>query len=84
MKKLILLGGARYALPGIGLATFMGGCVYCVNFLHLSNWLTLLIQVPLGAVIYIGLSALLKLESFTYCWNMAKPVIQKVFKRKGD
>ena len=54
-------------LPGILLAVFMGGCVYCVNFLHLSNWLTLIIQVPLGAVIYIGLSALLKLESFTYC-----------------
>lgn len=66
-------------LPGILLAAFMGVCVYCVNFLHLSNWLTLLIQVPLGAVIYIGLSALLKLESFTYCWNMIKPVIDKVF-----
>lgn len=69
-------------LPGILLAAFMGGCVYCVNFLHLSNWLTLLIQVPLGAVIYIGLSALLKLESFTYCWNMAKPAINKIFKNK--
>lgn len=70
-------------LPGIGLAVFMGGCVYCVNFLHLSNWLTLLIQVPLGAVIYIGLSALLKLESFTYCWNMVKPFINKVFKKNS-
>lgn len=67
-------------LPGIGLAAFMGGCVYCVNFLHLSNWLTLIIQIPLGAVIYIGLSVLLKLESFTYCWNMVKPAINKIFK----
>lgn len=71
-------------LPGIGLATFMGGCVYCVNFLNLSNWLTLLIQVPLGAVIYIGLSALLKLESFTYCWNMVKPIISKIFNKKNS
>lgn len=70
-------------LPGILLAVFMGGCVYCVNFLHLSNWLTLLIQVPLGAVIYIGLSALLKLESFTYCWNMVKPYIDKIFKKNS-
>ncbi|WP_288313189.1 lipopolysaccharide biosynthesis protein [uncultured Eubacterium sp.] len=70
-------------LPGIGLAALMGGCVYCVNFLHLSNWLTLLIQVPLGAVIYIGLSALLKLESFTYVWNMVKPFINKVFKKNS-
>ena len=71
-------------LPGIVLAAFMGVCVYCVNFLHLSNWLTLIIQVPLGAVIYIGLSALLKLESFTYVWNMVKPMLQKIFgKKKG-
>lgn len=70
-------------LPGILLAIFMGGCVYCVNFLHLSNWLTLLIQVLLGAVIYIGLSALLKLESFTYCWNMVKPFINKIFKKNS-
>ena len=68
-------------LPGIGLAAFIGGCVYCVNFLHLSNWLTLIIQVPLGAVIYIGLSALLKLESFTYCWNMVKPYIEKFLRK---
>lgn len=70
-------------LPGIGLAAFMGVCVYCVNFLHLSNWLTLIIQVPLGAIIYIGLSALLKLESFTYCWNMVKPYIDKIFKKNS-
>lgn len=70
-------------LPGIVLAVFMGGCVYCVNFLHLSNWLTLIIQVPLGAVIYIGLSALLKLESFTYVFNMVKPFINKVFKKNS-
>lgn len=46
------------------LAAFMGACVYCVQFLHLNDWLTLLIQVPLGGVIYIGLSKLFKLESF--------------------
>jgi O-antigen/teichoic acid export membrane protein len=65
-------------LPGIGLAAIMGACVYCVNFLNLSNIVTLIIQVPLGAIMFIGLSALLKLESFTYCWNMAKPFIGKI------
>lgn len=68
-------------LPGLLLAAFMGGCVYCVNFLHLNNWLTLIIQVPLGAIIYIGLSALFKLESFTYILNMIKPVIRKLLKK---
>lgn len=69
-------------LPGILLAAFMGGCVYCVNFLHLNNWLTLIIQVPLGAIIYIGLSALLKLESFTYVLDMTKPIINNIFNKK--
>lgn len=68
-------------LPGIGLAAFMGICVYCVNLLNLNNWLTLIIQVPLGAVIYIGLSALLRLESFTYVLNMVKPISSKIFKK---
>lgn len=69
-------------LPGILLAAFMGGCVYCVNFLHLNNWLTLIIQVPLGVIIYIGLSALFKLESFTYVLNMIKPVLLNNFRKK--
>lgn len=69
-------------LPGILLAAVMGGCVYCVNFLHLHSVITLFIQVPLGAVLYIGLSYLLKLESFTYCISMVKPALKKLFKKK--
>jgi O-antigen/teichoic acid export membrane protein len=68
-------------LPGIGLAMFMGGCVYCVNLLKFSSWLTLLIQIPMGMIIFLGLSALFKLDSFTYCLNMAKPIINKVLKK---
>ena len=68
-------------LPGIGLAMFMGGCVYCINFLNLNNWLTIIIQVPLGVAIFIGFSALFKLEAFSYCLNTAKPFINKVLKR---
>lgn len=71
-------------LPGILLAAFMGGCVYCVNFLHLHSIITLIIQVPLGAVIYIGASYLLKLESFTYCLDMAKPIINKITQKKKE
>ena len=70
-------------LPGILLAAFMGGCVYCINFLHLHSVITLLIQVPLGAVIYIGLSYLLKLEAFLYCLNTVKTIFKK-FKHKKD
>lgn len=57
-------------LPAILLAVFMMGCVYCVTFLGLSDILTLIIQIPLGVLIYIGGSALLKLEAFQYLWNL--------------
>lgn len=69
-------------LPGILLAVFMGGCVWTITLLKLSPIVTLIIQVPLGGIIYIGLSALFKLESFTYCLNMVKPIINKVLKKK--
>lgn len=83
-KKLLNYGyldQLKDILPSILLAAFMGGCVYCVNFLHLHSLINLLIQVPLGAAIYIGLSYLFKLESFTYCLGMVKPIISKVFKK---
>lgn len=70
-------------LPGIGLAAVMGLCVYPVQWLGLDDIVTLLIQVPLGMVIFVGGSVLLKLEAFTYLWAMVKPVIGKVLKRKG-
>ena len=64
-------------LPGIMLAVFMGGCVSLVVLLRLPDILTLLIQVPLGALIYIGLSKLFKLDSFEYLWQMLKSMIRK-------
>lgn len=70
-------------LPGIGLAAVMGLCVYSLQMLGLPDIVTLLIQVPLGVVIFVGGSVLLKLEAFTYLWAMVKPVIGKVLKRKG-
>ena len=61
-------------MPGIILAVIMGGCVYPISLLGLSSAVTLLIQVPLGAGIYIGASAVLQLESFEYLWSMVKSV----------
>lgn len=82
-KKLLNYGyleQLKDILPGILLAVVMGCCIYPIQWLGLPDIVTLLIQVPLGAVIYIGASALLKLESFTYLWGMVKPVIMKRFR----
>lgn len=57
-------------LPGIIIAVCMGACVYCVHFIGLSDVLTLCIQIPLGMVIYILLSKMLKMESYKYLLDM--------------
>ena len=83
-KKLLNYGyleQLKDILPGILLAVFMGCCIYPIQWLRLPDLVTLLIQVPLGAVIYIGLSALLKLESFTYLWGMVKPILGRFIKK---
>lgn len=63
--------------PGILLAVIMGICVYFVGFLPFSIIITLLIQTVVGAVIYIGVSAILKLEEYEYLVGMVKSFIKK-------
>ncbi len=63
--------------PGILLAIGMGICVYFIGFLPLPTIVTLLIQIIIGAVIYIRASALLKLEEFEYILGMVKSFLKK-------
>ncbi len=72
----------RDILPGILLAVFMGCCVYPVKWIGFSDLLTLFIQVVMGACIYIGGSALLKLEGFRYLWEQFKFVWRKNGKKE--
>lgn len=68
-KKLLGYGyleQVRDFMPGILLAVGMGICVYFIGFLPLPTFVILLIQIAVGAVIYISISVLLKLEEFEY------------------
>lgn len=64
-------------LPGIILAIGMGCCVSLVSLLHLPDLLTLLIQIPLGAGIYLAASVILRLESFQYVCGMIRSLVKK-------
>ena len=64
-------------LPGIVIAILMGVLISFISLFNLPTLVTLIIQVLFGAVIYIGLSAILKLESFEYLWSMVKSFIEK-------
>lgn len=55
----------------------MGAIVYCVQFIELNDILTLLIQVPVGAIIYVVLSKLFHIDSFEYLVNTVKGLFHK-------
>lgn len=63
--------------PGILLALLMGVVISFVQLLGLSSVVTLLIQIPLGAAIYVGASYALKIESFEYLLGIVKGFIRK-------
>lgn len=67
----------RDILPSILLGLFMGVCVLMVTRLGLNALQTLLIQIPLGALIYIMISAIFKFEEFGYLWNVMKKFLRK-------
>lgn len=60
----------RDILPSILLAVIMAAAVGAVPLLGYGNVLTLCIQIPLGAVIYVAGSSIFRLESFRYLLNM--------------
>ncbi len=62
----------RDILPNVLMAALMGACVYGIGRIGLPDWATLLIQIPLGALIYAGLSAVSKNESFHYLLSALK------------
>lgn len=63
--------------PGILLAVVMGICVYFAGYIPLPMIVRLLIQIVLGAIIYIGASAVLKLEEFEYLFGMVKKILKR-------
>jgi len=69
-------------LPCLLLSLVMAGLVAAVQLLGLHDLVTLLIQVPLGALVYVLGARLLKLDSFDYILNMAKTILQK--RRAGE
>ena len=62
----------RDILPTIILATGMGAIVSIIRNLNLSDILTLMIQIPLGIIIYIFGSKLLKIDSYSYINSLLK------------
>lgn len=67
--------------PCIAMAIGMGCCVYFIGTLGISDALTIVIQIPLGTMIYIGASKIFHLESFEYLMGMLRPIIRKIVRK---
>ncbi len=64
-------------LPSLVMSLVMFGAVYPISLLNINVWLMLTIQVVAGAVIYIALSAIFKLESFKYILSLLKGFLKR-------
>jgi teichuronic acid exporter len=53
-------------MPALILSLVMCGVTYGVLFLGLSTWATLILQIVIGVIVYVGLAWVLGLESLTY------------------
>lgn len=79
-KKLLEYGYIQQLkdmLPQIALSCVMGFCVYLLNYVRLPDTVILILQATVGAVLYITLSKVFKIESFEYVLNMLKKYVKK-------
>lgn len=64
-------------LPAVLLSTGMGVVVYMVSWIRLPYGITLLIQIPLGVIIYLVCSIVFKVDSFKYITDILKSKLLK-------
>lgn len=64
-------------LPAILLSIVMGLVVYPITFFGWSDWLTLPVQVIVGAAVYIAGSVVFKLDSFNYLLSILKKFVRR-------
>lgn len=60
----------RDILPSITLSIFMGLIVSLVSIFHLPSLITLIMQIAVGIIIYIGASKVLRLDAYEYLISM--------------
>lgn len=64
-------------IPQIIASLIMGGIIYLINFLDIHYLLMLAIQVPLGIIIYVICSKLMRIDSFEYLIDTLKSLLNR-------
>ena len=79
-KKLINYGYLKQLkdiLPNVIISCIMGVIVYSIIYFNFNNLVILLIQIPLGAIIYIFISKMFKVYGFEYIIEFLKGAINR-------
>ena len=71
-------------LPSILIAVFMACVVSLLNLITMNSLIRLVVQILIGALIYIGLSYLFKIESFSYMISIIKDYKRKKQENKDE
>lgn len=71
-------------LPSLGLAILMGIPIFLMNYLKINPILILCLQVSIGIALYIILSIIFKIESFTFIWGYLKGLFFSRSKRNKE
>ena len=64
-------------LPNLILSLVMGIMVYLISYLGLNDWATLVIQVPVGIIIYIAGAKQMRNKSLKYVVSIIKEIVKK-------
>ncbi len=67
-------------MPSFIISVLMGVITYSVRFFNMGNMLTMIIQILVGAISYVFLAKIFKLECYVYLINTLKGILNK---RKG-
>lgn len=59
-------------MPSLVLSLVMGAVVWCFQLFGFKVWLTLIVQVCVGIVVYLGMARLFNLECYTYLLSTIK------------
>lgn len=68
-------------LPQMGISLVMGAIVYCVQFIGLNSIMTLLIQIPVGILVYWTGSKIFRIDSYDYLLGVVKRILSKKHKK---
>lgn len=70
-------------MPSAILSIITGAVVYCVNYYRLNVALTLMLQVIIGIIVYVGISIIIRNENLIYCLNILNLLLNKIKRNNG-